>query len=162
MRRRQTDRGADRTPAVPWSSGLAALLLAACVPSPLHAHGFGQRYDLPIPLWLYLLGAGATVGLSFLVVGALMRAHAPGERRWRLALPSGGMLRRAIVLVVRSAAVALFALVAVAGLIGNQSPFKNIAPTMVWVIGWALAAATTPEALKAEFPTDRIFGYAVI
>ena len=24
----------------------------------------------------------------------------------------------------------------IAGLIGNQSPFKNIAPTMVWVIGW--------------------------
>ena len=136
MRRRQTDRGADRTPAVPWSSGLAALLLAAGVPSPLHAHGFGQRYDLPIPLWLYLLGAGATVGLSFLVVGALMPARAPGERQWRLAMPSGGMLRRAIVLAVRSAAVALFALVVVAGLIGNQSPFKNIAPTMVWVIGW--------------------------
>jgi len=26
--------------------------------------------------------------------------------------------------------------VAIAGLVGNQSPFKNIAPTMVWVIGW--------------------------
>ena len=127
MRRRQTGRGA-------W--GLTSLLLAAAAPSPLSAHGFGQRYDLPIPLWLYLLGAGATVGLSFLVVGALVSAHRSRDRRLQLALPSGGLVGRSIALVVRSAAVALFALVVIAGLIGNQSPFKNIAPTMVWVIGW--------------------------
>ena len=29
------------------------------------AHGFGQRYDLPLPLWLYLSGAALTVALSF-------------------------------------------------------------------------------------------------
>src|SRR5690349_21204468 len=115
MRRRQTGRGADLPPAVPWLRGLTTLLLAAAVPSPLHAHGFGQRYDLPVPLWLYLLGAGATVGLSFLMVAVLMPARPPGERRWRLALPSGGMVGRSIVLVVRSAAVALFALVVIAG-----------------------------------------------
>src|SRR6266851_5791623 len=105
MRRRQTHRGAYSQTAMPWLRGLTTLLLAAAVPSPLHAHGFGQRYDLPVPLWLYLLGAGAMVG-------------------------------RSIVLAVRIAAVVLFALVVIAGLIGNQSPFKNIAPVMVWVIGW--------------------------
>ena len=26
-----------------------------------HAHGFGQRYDLPVPLSLYLTGAAAVV-----------------------------------------------------------------------------------------------------
>ena len=63
MGRRQTDRGEYRQPAVPWLRlGLTSLLLATAVSSPLYAHGFGQRYDLPIPLWLYLLGAGATVG----------------------------------------------------------------------------------------------------
>jgi hypothetical protein len=25
---------------------------------PAAAHGFGVRYDLPVPLWLYLAGAG--------------------------------------------------------------------------------------------------------
>ena len=29
------------------------------------AHGFGQRYDLPVPLPLWILGAGATILLSF-------------------------------------------------------------------------------------------------
>jgi hypothetical protein len=104
--------------------------------SPLNAHGFGQRYDLPIPLWLYLLGAGATVGFSFLLVAALLPARQSGHRRLRLVLPIGCMVGRSIVLAVRAASIALFALVVIAGLIGNQSPFKNIAPTMVWVIGW--------------------------
>ncbi|MGA7534979.1 MAG: hypothetical protein WBW27_24165, partial [Pseudolabrys sp.] len=72
MGRRQTDRGEYCQPAVPWLRlGLTSLLLATAESSPLYAHGFGQRYDLPIPLWLYLLGAGATVGFSFLLVAAL-------------------------------------------------------------------------------------------
>ncbi|MGB6282985.1 MAG: hypothetical protein WBG18_00920, partial [Xanthobacteraceae bacterium] len=137
MGRRQTDRGEYCLPAVPWLSlGLTSLLLATAVSSPLYAHGFGQRYDLPIPLWLYLLGAGATVGFSFLLVAALMPARRSGDRRLRLALPSGGIVGRSFVLAVRVAGITLFALVVIAGLIGNQSPFKNIAPTMVWVIGW--------------------------
>ena len=137
MARRQIDRGKYGPPTVPWLRlGLTSLLLATAVPSPLHAHGFGQRYDLPVPLWLYVLGAGATVGFSFLMVAALMPARRSGDRRLRLALPSGGMVARWIVLAVRVVGITLFALVVIAGLIGNQSPFKNIAPTMVWVIGW--------------------------
>ncbi|SVE13021.1 uncharacterized protein METZ01_LOCUS465875, partial [marine metagenome] len=41
--------------------------------SPAHAHGFGERYDLPIPLNYFLLGAAATVAVSFVVIGWLMR-----------------------------------------------------------------------------------------
>ncbi len=137
MGRRQTDRGQYHRPAVPWLRlGLTSLVLATAMSSPLYAHGFGQRYDLPVPLWLYLLGAGTTVGFSFLLVAALLPAGRSGDRRLRLALPSGGMVGRSIVLAVRVAGITLFALVVIAGLIGNQSPFKNIAPTMVWVIGW--------------------------
>ena len=48
------------------------LVLAAAVaflPSSASAHGFGQRYDLPVPLGLFMLGAGASVVLSFLGMG---------------------------------------------------------------------------------------------
>jgi hypothetical protein len=38
----------------------------------LLAHGVGRVYELPLPLWLYLAGAGATVAASF-----LMRALVP-------------------------------------------------------------------------------------
>ena len=33
-------------------------LLGLGSPVPALAHGFGQRYDLPVPLSLYLWGAG--------------------------------------------------------------------------------------------------------
>src|SRR5262249_46955447 len=139
--------------------GLAGLLLATALPSPLHAHGFGQRYDLPLPLWLYLLGAGATVGLSFVVVAVLGRVPRSGDRRLRVALPSAGMVGRSIGSAIRIASVGLFALVIVAGLVGNQSPFKNIAPTMVWVIGWvglSFAAALIGDLWTVINPWDAV------
>lgn len=52
----------------------AAGLLAA--PRLAHAHGFGQRYDLPLPLWLYLIGAGLTVALSFAFLALWRREDA--------------------------------------------------------------------------------------
>jgi hypothetical protein len=50
----------------------------ALLAGPAYAHGFGERYDLPVPLWLYLTGAGAAVALSFVVIGFSMRGT-PGR-----------------------------------------------------------------------------------
>ena len=59
----------------------AALATAmALVATPVYAHGFGERYDLPIPLNYFLVGAGAAVALSFVVIGIFMR---PGEESLR-------------------------------------------------------------------------------
>ena len=44
------------------------------------AHGFGQRYDLPVPLWLYLYGAGSAVLLSFVVFGLFVGGRDGGAR----------------------------------------------------------------------------------
>jgi hypothetical protein len=41
-----------------------------------------------------------------------------------------------VLLGCRILSVAVFALVLAAGVMGSQSPFHNIAPVMVWVIGW--------------------------
>ena len=63
---------------------LGGLFLAALVlfqPGLAEAHGFGERYDLPVPLWLYLYGAGATVLVSFVVVGMFLRGQARRPRR---------------------------------------------------------------------------------
>jgi len=137
--------------------GLAGLLLATALPSPLHAHGFGQRYDLPVPLWLYLLGAGATVAFSFVIVAVLTAAPRSRDREFSFALPATGIAGRSLTLAARIIAVALFALVVIAGLVGNQSPFKNIAPTMVWVIGWvglSFAAAFVGDIWTVINPWD--------
>jgi [protein-PII] uridylyltransferase len=41
--------------------------------TPACAHGFGQRYDLPIPLSFYLVGTASAVVVSFLIVGLFVR-----------------------------------------------------------------------------------------
>ena len=64
---------------------LGGLFFAALVlfqPGLAEAHGFGERYDLPVPLWLYLYGAGATVLVSFVVVGMFLRGGQAPEV-WR-------------------------------------------------------------------------------
>ena len=160
-RRLESDRGGYFRQAAPawFRRGLTSLLFATAGSSPLYAHGFGQRYDLPVPLGLYLLGAGATVGFSFLLVAALTPAGRSGDRRLRLSLPRAGMAGRFFVMFVRSAGIAIFALVVIAGLIGNQSPFKNIAPTMVWVIGWvglSFASALIGDIWTVVNPWDSV------
>ena len=50
-------------------STVSVLLL----PETATAHGFGQRYDLPIPLPFWVFGAGATILLSFVLVAAFAR-----------------------------------------------------------------------------------------
>lgn len=117
---------------------VAVLLLAGA--APVEAHGFGQRYDLPVPLGLYLSGAAAAVAFSFLLLGLFLR-HAPGLH----AYPRVNLLRwpvvrllahPAVLLGAKAASVALFSLFLLAGLIGDPQPMRNLAPTLAWVIWW--------------------------
>src|SRR6516165_2644238 len=118
-------------------SGAASLLQA----SPAAAHGFGQRYDLPLPLSLYLFGAAAAVVVSFIIVGLFVRGDASRPRLdQRFDLTSLGIgeliLNPATGLVPQLVAFATFAVTVAAGFIGSQDPYRNIAPTMVWIIFW--------------------------
>ena len=120
---------------------LAWFVAAMAGARPALAHGFGQRYDLPVPLWLYLYGAAGAVLLSFVVFGLFV-----GERRAPGGYPRLNLLRfgpfratlasRAFVSGIRVASVALFGLVILTGLVGNQTTVLNLAPTVVWVIWW--------------------------
>ncbi|MFQ5775255.1 MAG: hypothetical protein ACE5GS_12110 [Kiloniellaceae bacterium] len=123
-----------------WAVFPAAAILVLATTRSAAAHAFGQRYDLPVPLGLYLAGAAAAVALSFVVVGLFIRG-AP----WSHAYPHLNLLRYAparllaheyVLFLARLAAVGLFALVVAAGLFGNQHPIRNLAPTLVWIIGW--------------------------
>ena len=61
---------------------VVGLLLGALLVFPTaraYAHGFGERYDLPVPLWLYMYGAGATVLVSFVIIGMFMRGRDEGR-----------------------------------------------------------------------------------
>ena len=48
---------------------ILSVVIFLMLPTNLFAHGFGERYDLPIPLNYFVLGAAATVALSFFVIG---------------------------------------------------------------------------------------------
>ena len=124
-----------------WTAAAAWGVMASCVAAaPTAAHGFGQRYELPLPLTLYLYGAAAAVLLSFAVFGLAVRrppARRTGARVDLLAGPIGRIVGHpAPALLLRLAALALFVVVILAGLIGEQNPYRNIAPTLVWIVWW--------------------------
>src|SRR3984893_15225440 len=92
---------------------------------PLHA--FGARYDLPAPLYLFLIGAGAVVFISFLLVlqRPVTRAQPAGDDvppvpkvpSW----PGWVMFVVAIVMIL-------------GGLFGTQSAPDNIVVTAFWLV----------------------------
>ena len=105
------------------------------------AHGFGESYDLPVPLSFFLAGAAAAVAFSFVVIGLFVapRGAAFGYPTYDLlgAPVLGAVLRSGpLLFAVRAAAALLLLLVAAAGLFGVNKPLENLSPTMVWIIWW--------------------------
>jgi hypothetical protein len=109
------------------------------------AHGFGVRYDLPVPFWLYAYGAAAAVVLTFVL---LVDARPVPHRYPRFDLLRLGWFRavfagRPFLFGLRLLSVTLFSLVILSGLLGDQTPEANLAPAFVWIFWWVgLAFAT--------------------
>src|SRR2546425_10345212 len=98
---------------------VVALLLLA--PRAALAHGFGQRYALPVPLWLWVAAAAAAVALSFALIALFVTARPGGLDSWRLnllRLPAARRLAdRRVRLAARVVSVALFVLILAASLL---------------------------------------------
>ena len=123
---------------------IALALLAGALAlgvAPAYAHAFGQRYDLPIPLNYFLVGAAATVALSFVVLGFFVRSADEGiayPKLNLLAVPGlGAVLRSRIAgVAVRALSVAVFALLLFAGFFGTERAIENVSPVFIWIIWW--------------------------
>jgi len=146
---------------------VGSLGLTLCWASPAFGHALRQRYDLPIPLGLYLAGAGAAVALSFVVIALFTR-----RPLWRGTYPRVNLLRLwpfrmlahpSLLFPFRLLSVGAFALVVLAGVFGNQNPFKNFAPTAVWVVWWvglAYVSALVGDLWALVNPWNTLFSWA--
>ena len=116
------------------SRALALCAAALLPPSAAQAHAFAQRYDLPLPLWHYVAGAGAAVAVSFLAAALFLRARrALPQARVALAPQAA----RAAAVALRAFGVGAFALLLAAGLFGEQGDWdSNILPVTVWIVWW--------------------------
>jgi hypothetical protein len=106
------------------------------------AHAFGKRYDLPIPLWLFVIGGALVVIASFLLIAPRGRARA-------IADPHGHSVATAAEDPARDAAwirglhpgwgtlsVIWLAFLIWCGLIGSQEVAENIIVTWLWLLVW--------------------------
>ena len=106
----------------------------------VYAHGFGERYSLPLPLSWFIAGGAVTVVLSFLMIGFFTREDSRTFTYPRFNLLTLPLARISFVykfeILLRIASVLIFFLIISTGLFGNQRPVDNLAPTLVWVIWW--------------------------
>ena len=108
-------------------------------PFPVSAHGFGERYDLPLPLSYFMVGAAATVGLSFLIIGWFFSQSSYAKSYWTLDLFSLKYMKfilNLISFILGFVAVGILVLCIVVGLWGTQEALESFSPTFVWIIWW--------------------------
>jgi hypothetical protein len=110
-----------------------AFVLFSFTPSVLHAHGIDERYDLPAPLAYFIAGATLAVAISFVIAAVCARATPAPAAPLRFVriglLPALRIAGRALALVLLAATIA-------AGFEGTRDPVMNLAPTLVWIVGW--------------------------
>ena len=106
------------------------------------AHAFGQRYDLPIPLSYFLIGAVAAVALSFVVMGMFVRTRGDAAAAYprydllRMPLVGAALGGRVLYAVVGALSAAVLALLLIAGFVGTDRAVENLSPTFIWIIWW--------------------------
>ena len=109
--------------------------------SPVAAHAFGQRYDLPIPLNYFLVGAVATVFLSFVLIGVFVQRHPekfsyPRLNLLRVPVVGAALSNRILGAIIRVISVLIFLLLLVVGFFGTDRAVENLSPTFIWIIWW--------------------------
>jgi len=105
-------------------------------------HGFGQRYDLPISLAIYLYAAAGVVVISFVLVvlfagdqvGAKAIEYPRRPLIWLVSIARSGWPR----IIGGAIGVAGLFAVVITGLFGSTNPVLNPAEYLVWIYFWAV------------------------
>ena len=103
------------------------------------AHGIGGVRDLPVPAWLFFWGAAVVLVVSFVALGALWKRPLLSTRTEGRPVTDGFsrvVLSTALRVVLQTVSVGLLVLVFAAAAVGDTDPFRNLAPTWIYVIFW--------------------------
>lgn len=104
------------------------------------AHSFGERYDLPLPLSMYLTSAAVVVLVSFIIAAFFLRqsklTNLSPYIELKQFLPHGSLSRKITSGILQIVGVLLFCLTLVTAYYGDNNTFNNFSPTFVWVIWW--------------------------
>ena len=116
-------------------------LARAGLPGPSHAHGFGDKPDLPVPETLYWVGCIAAIALSFVLAALFTRRTStasgyPTHDLLRHRAVRAMVERASLLAPLKAASVFLLLLTIATGLAGSQAIVRNWAPTFVLVIWW--------------------------
>ena len=123
----------------PLLTCLWVVLLAS--PNFVDAHGFGERYDLPVPMKWITVAACTVILISFLWT-PFLKPHAskvssftfklsPNDARFQHA-PEACALERLLL----TASSALLALTWGCASFGSEDALMNFSPTFIWIVWW--------------------------
>ena len=116
---------------------VSALLWVAAAAPTASAHGLGGRVDLPVPRWLFVVGAATALVVSFVLLGALWRSPRfplPG-REGRDGAVQSFLRSGAVEWTVRLLSLALFLVVAVSSLMPAEAD-RVLGPVVVFIWFW--------------------------
>lgn len=110
----------------------------AVLPGTAAAHGFGGRFELAIPTWLFLAGGAGVVVVSFVLV-SIFAGTGYGRFSYETIplseTPLHVVTSPVLVRLTRVAIVGLVVVGLLAGVAGPADPVHNLLPNLVWV-GW--------------------------
>jgi hypothetical protein len=111
------------------------------VPQIVRAHGFGERYDLPIPMSWVIVAACWVVLLSFLLTPFLKQSSFdPAGRKANFIFQLDQKLDRlpqvqpAWTRFLKFSSVGLLILTWCTALWGSADPLMNFSPTFIWIV----------------------------
>ena len=117
-----------------------AVLCGSAFAQPVMAHGFGERYDLPLPLRFFVMAGAAAVALSFVIAAVFLREGAEHRQYPRYNLlriaPVRWLASSWSLATVRTISVALTVYVIFGGFFGSERAALNPAPAAVYVAFW--------------------------
>ena len=127
-------------------SGISFLWIGS--PVNIYAHGFGERYDLPIPLSFFLIGAGLTIIFSFLLL-LLFYNQKEKINDFKAAIilnqnTLNSIPFKIIKTFIKINSVFIFLLIILTGYLGSNNPIENFSAPMIWIIWWVGFGIITP------------------